>query len=129
MLWSSFDVVTIAYGTSSTYDTVLPQEWASTWRGALGVEYLIGNDWEVRGGFGYDRSPAPTDTISPFIHDADRYTFGGGGTWKYERLRLDFNVRYVAFRTSSTLGISRYDYNGSYDTSGLQVGASLGYRF
>jgi long-chain fatty acid transport protein len=129
MLWSSFDAVTIAYGTSSAYDTVLPEEWASTWRGALGVEYLIGNDWEVRAGFGYDHSPAPTETISPFIHDADRYTFGGGGTWKYERLRLDFNVRYVAFRTSSTLGISRYDYNGSYDTSGLQIGASLGYRF
>jgi hypothetical protein len=35
----------------------------------------------------------------------------------------------VLFRTSSTLGISRYDYNGSYDTSGLQIGASLGYRF
>jgi hypothetical protein len=37
----------------------------------------------------------------------------------------------VAFRTSSTLGISRYDYNGSYSSAGgLQVGASLGfYRF
>ncbi|HYN04937.1 MAG TPA: outer membrane protein transport protein [Vicinamibacteria bacterium] len=129
MLWSSFDNVTIAYANSPAFDTVLPQEWASTWRGALGVEYLIGDDWEVRGGFGYDHSPAPTDTISPFIHDADRYTFGGGGSWKYERLRLDFNLRYVAFRTSSTLGISRYDYNGSYSSGGLQVGASLGYRF
>ena len=129
MLWSSFDNVTIAYANSPAFDTVLPQEWASTWRGALGVEYLIGDDWEVRGGFGYDHSPAPTETISPFIHDADRYTFGGGGSWKYERLRLDFNLRYVAFRTSSTLGISRYDYNGSYSSGGLQVGASLGYRF
>ena len=129
MLWSSFDQVTIAYANSPAFDTVLPQEWASTWRGALGVEYLIGDDWEVRGGFGYDHSPAPTETISPFIHDADRYTFGGGGSWKYEQLRLDFNLRYVAFRTSSTLGISRYDYNGSYSSGGLQVGASLGYRF
>ncbi len=116
MLWSSFDQVTITYANSPAFDTVLPQDWASTWRGALGFEYLIGNDWEVRGGFGYDHSPAPTETISPFIHDADRYTFGGGGSYKYERLRLDFNIRYVAFRTSSTLGISRYDYNGSYET-------------
>jgi long-chain fatty acid transport protein len=129
MLWSTFDQVTILYANSTGYNTVLPQAWSSTWRGALGFEYLIGNDWEVRAGFGYDHSPAPTDTISPFIHDADRYTFGGGGSWKYERLRLDFNVRYVAFRTISTLGISRFDYNGSYDTSGLSVGASLGYRF
>jgi long-chain fatty acid transport protein len=129
MLWSSFDQVTITYANSPAYDSVLPEEWASTWRGAFGVEYLIGDDWEVRGGFGYDHSPAPTQTIGPFIHDADRYTFGAGGSWKYEQLRLDFNVRYVAFRTSSTLGISRYDYNGSYDTGGLQLGASFGYRF
>ena len=116
MLWSSFDAV-------------LPQEWESTWRGALGVEYLIGDNWEARGGYGYDHSPAPTETISPFIHDADRHTFGAGGTWKNERLRLDFNLRYVLFRTSSTLGISRYGYDGSYETGGLQAGASLGYQF
>ncbi len=129
MLWSSFDQVTIRYENASNFDAVLPQEWSSTWRGALGVEYLIGDDWEVRGGLGYDHSPAPTETIGPFIHDADRYTFGGGGTWKYEQLRLDFNLRYVAFRSSSTLGISRYDYDGSYESGGLQLGASFGYRF
>jgi long-subunit fatty acid transport protein len=83
----------------------------------------------MRGRFGYDHNPAPTETISPFIHDADRYTFGAGGTWKHETLRLDFNVRYVAFRNSSTLGLSRYGFDGSYQTGGLQVGASLGYRF
>jgi long-chain fatty acid transport protein len=129
MLWSSFDAISLAFANSPAFDTVLPQEWESTWRGAFGVEYLIGDNWEARGGYGYDHSPAPTETISPFIHDADRHTFGAGGTWKNERLRLDFNLRYVLFRTSSTLGISRYGYDGSYDTGGLQVGASLGYQF
>ena len=129
MLWSSFDKVGITFANAPAFDTSLPQDWADTWRGALGVEYLIGDTWEVRGGFGYDHSPAPTPTISPFIHDADRYTFGAGGSYKYERLRLDLNLRYVLFRESSTLGISRYDYNGSYDTGALQIGASLGYRF
>jgi long-chain fatty acid transport protein len=129
MLWSSFDEVKLAFANSPSFDMALPQNWESTWRGALGVEYLIGDDWEARGGYGYDHSPAPTETISPFIHDADRHTFGAGGSWKYERLRVDFNVRYVFFRKSSTLGISRYDYDGSYDSDGLQAGVSLGYRF
>ena len=129
MLWSSFDAVTISYLNSPAFNTVLPEEWQNTWRGALGVEYLIKDDWEVRAGYGYDHSPAPTETISPFIHDADRHTFGAGGSWKYEKLRLDFNLRYVLFQTSSTLGISRYGYNGSYKSGSLQVGASLGYRF
>jgi long-chain fatty acid transport protein len=129
MLWSSFDQVTIAFANASGFNTALPENWSNTWRGALGAEYLIGDTWEVRGGYSYDHSPAPTETISPFIHDADRHTFAVGGSWKYETLRLDLNLRYVLFRESSTLGISRYDYNGSYDTGGLQAGVSLGYRF
>ena len=129
MLWSSFDQVTLAFANSPTFNMSLPENWSNTWRGALGVEYLIGDTWEVRGGYGYDHSPAPTETISPFIHDADRHTFGAGGSWKYENLRLDLNLRYVLFRESSTLGISRYSYDGSYDTSGFQAGVSLGYRF
>jgi len=129
MLWSSFDAVTLAFASSPGFNTTLPQDWESTWRGAFGVEYLFRDNWELRGGYGYDHSPAPTETISPFIHDADRHTFGLGGTWKNERLRLDFNARYVLFRESSTLGISRYDYNGAYETGGLQFGASVGYQF
>ena len=129
MFWSSFDQVTLAFANSPAFNMSLPENWSSTWRGALGIEYLIGDTWEVRGGYGYDHSPAPTETISPFIHDADRHTFGAGGSWKYENLRLDLNLRYVLFRESSTLGISRYGYDGSYDSSGFQAGVSLGYRF
>jgi long-chain fatty acid transport protein len=129
MLWSKFDAVAISYLNTPAFDSVLVQAWEDTWRGAIGVEYLIRDDWEVRGGYGYDHSPAPTETISPFIHDADRHTFSAGGSWKYEKLRLDFNLRYVLFRDSSTLGLSRYDYDGTYKSGSLQVGASLGYRF
>jgi long-chain fatty acid transport protein len=129
MLWSSFDKVGLQFTDNPAFDSDLAQDWADTWRGAFGVEYLIGDDWEVRGGYGYDHSPAPTETISPFIHDADRHTFGAGGSYKYEQIRIDFNARYVLLRGSSTLGISRYGYNGTYESSGLQLGASLGYRF
>jgi long-chain fatty acid transport protein len=129
MLWSSFDAVTLTFPDTPSFDTVLPQDYTSTWRGAIGVEYLIGDDWEVRGGYSYDHSPAPTPTISPFIHDADRHSFAAGGSYKYEQLRIDFNVRYLLFRSSSTLGLSRYNYDGTYESGGLQAGASVGYRF
>jgi len=129
MLWSDYDQVAVRYTSSPDFDFTLPVDWQNTWRGALGVEYLIRDDWELRAGYGYDHSPAPSDTISPFIHDADRHTFGLGGSWKYETLRLDFNLRYVLFRDSSTLGLSRYDYDGTYKSNSLQAGISLGYRF
>jgi long-chain fatty acid transport protein len=129
MLWSKLDQVGIVYQNAPAFSTTLPLDWKDTWRGAIGLEYLIKDDWEARFGYGYDHSPAPTDTISPFIHDADRHTFGLGGSWKYEKLRLDFDLRYVLFRNSSTLGISRYGYDGAYSSHSLQFGAGLGYRF
>jgi len=129
MLWSKLDQVGIAYQNAPSFSTTLPLDWKDTWRGAIGIEYLIKDDWEARVGYGYDHSPAPTDTISPFIHDADRHSFGLGGSWKYEKLRLDFDLRYVLFRNSSTLGISRYGYDGDYSSHSLQFGAALGYRF
>jgi long-chain fatty acid transport protein len=129
MLWSKFDQVAIAYTNAPTFSTTLPLDWKDTWRGAIGAEYLIKDDWEARFGYGYDHSPAPTDTISPFIHDADRHTFGLGGSWKYEKLRIDFDLRYVLWRNSSTLGISRYGYDGDYSSHSLQFGAGIGYKF
>ena len=129
LMWSSFDAITISYLETSALDNTLQQDWLSSWRAAIGIEYLIRDDWELRMGYGYDRNPAPPETISPFIHDAARHSFGAGGTWKYENVRLDFNLRYLLFQTTSTLGLSSYDYNGAYKPSGLQLGASLGYRF
>jgi long-chain fatty acid transport protein len=128
-LWSSFDAVSLTFDNNPEFDVVLPEDWTSTWRGALGVEYLLSDTWEVRGGYSYDHSPAPTENLSPFIHDQDRDTFSVGGSWKYETLRLDFDARYVHFRVAPTFGVNRYDYNGTYKSDGLQFGVSLGYRF
>lgn len=129
MLWSSFDMVTLTFSNTPTFDTVLPQNWETAWRGALGVERVVGDHWEVRAGYGYDRGAAPTTTLSPLLFDAARHTFAAGGSWKRDALRLDFGVQYLSYRPSSSLGISLYEYNGSYKSNGLQVGVALGYRF
>jgi len=128
-LWSSFDQVTLTFPSTPALDSALPEDYESTWRGALGVEYLIGDDWEVRGGYSYDRSPQPTDTISPFLQDEDRHGFAFGGSYKYENLRVDAVARYLLFSSRSTQGLSRYGYNGLYETSGFSLAFSLGYRF
>jgi long-subunit fatty acid transport protein len=129
MLWSSFDAVTLTFPATPSFDTLLPQDYESTWRGALGVEYLIGDDWEIRGGYSYDHSPQPTETISPFLHDEDRHGFAAGGSYKYENLRVDAVARYLLYSNRSTQGLSRYDYNGLYQSSGFSLSVGFGYRF
>jgi len=128
-LWSSFDAVTLRFPSTPSYDTLLPQDYESTWRGALGAEYLVGNNWEIRGGYSYDHSPQPTPTLSPFLQDEDRHGFAVGGSYKYENLRLDAYARLLVYRERTTRDLSKYDYNGVYNSSGFSVGVSLGYRF
>jgi long-chain fatty acid transport protein len=128
-LWSSLDNVTLTLPSTPSYDSVLPQSYESTWRGAIGLECLIGNDWEVRGGYSYDHSPQPTETLSPFLQDEDRHGFAIGGSYKYEKFRVDAVGRWLVYRDRSTRGLSRYDYDGLYQSSGFSLGVSLGYRF
>ncbi len=127
--WSSFDAVALGFPSTPAYDSTLPQDYQSTWRGALGVERLIGERWELRGGYSYDHSPQPTATLSPFLQDEDRHGFTLGGSYKYENLRLDVVGRLLLYRDRSTGGLSQYGYDGLYQTRGFSIGASVGYRF
>jgi len=124
--WSSFDQVTLS--TESAL-TVLPQDYENTIAGSLGFEYLLNDTWAVRGGLSYDHSPQPSPTLSPFLHDQDRYGFGAGSTYRYEKMRLDLFARYLIVRKRPTYGDNSYGYEGTYETSSFQLGVALGYRF
>jgi long-chain fatty acid transport protein len=128
--WSSFDSVLFTYPNGEGITrTELPQDYENIWEGRLGVEYLLSDTWAVRGGYAYDHSPQPTDTISPFLHDEDRHVFGVGGTYRYENFQIDLFGRYLLFRNRSTDGLSRYGYEGLYQSTSFQMGAAIGYRF
>jgi long-subunit fatty acid transport protein len=83
----------------------------------------------VRGGYSYDQSPQPATSYSPFLHELARHAISLGGSWKYGKVSIDVAARYVARRSLSTLGVNRYDYDGSYQTSGVQAGVGFGFRF
>jgi long-chain fatty acid transport protein len=127
--WASFDQVNFVFAETPSFTVSLPQEYENTWQGRLGVEYIVSDSWEVRGGISYDRSPQPTPTIGPFLHDEDRYGFGLGASWLSGSMRVDLLARYLLFSNRSTQGLSRYDYNGLYQTDSFQLGIALGYRF
>jgi long-chain fatty acid transport protein len=127
--WSTFDAVSLRFPSTPAFDVSLPQDYESTWRGAIGLEYLIRDDWELRGGYSYDHSPQPTPTLSPFLQDEDRHGLAVGGSYKHENLRLDLVGRLLLFRDRSTRGLSQYGYDGLYQTDGFSLGVSVGYRF
>ena len=127
--WATFESVRFNFTETPALSRTLPQNYENTLQGRLGIEYIVNDSWEVRGGYSYDRSPQPIETTSPFLHDEDRHGFGVGGSWLSGNVRLDFLFRYLLYRERETLGESEYDYEGVYNTDSFQFGLALGYRF
>jgi long-chain fatty acid transport protein len=83
----------------------------------------------VRGGYYYDESPAPTESVTPLLPDAARQGFCLGGSWSQGHLRLDAAAWYVKFKDRSTEGIERDNFNGTYTGKAITFGLSFGYSF
>jgi long-chain fatty acid transport protein len=95
----------------------------------MGLERRLNDAFAVRGGYFFDQSPAPAESISPLLPDADRNGFALGGTWKSGRFHADAAMWYVLSPARSTEGVSRDQFNGSYKSSAFTLGISLGYSF
>ena len=117
-LWSDFEDVTIDFPSTPVVQHGPAAGLREHWRGALGLEYLLRDDWELRGGYSFARSPQPSDTVSPFLNDEDRHALAFGGSYKYENLRVDAVARYLLYSSRSTTGLSRYNYNGLSSRAG-----------
>jgi long-chain fatty acid transport protein len=127
--WSSFDSVELRYAETPALSASLPQAYETVLGGRLGVQYQLSRSVALRGGYSYDDGPQPSTTLSPFLHDSSRQAFGLGGTWTRGKLSLDFVARYLRSGPRSTGGLSRYGYDGLYETSALELGLGFGYRF
>ena len=132
--WSSFD----RFGFTFPEDADRPEDerltqfeprnWSDTFAIRFGVQVRPPDrDFALRLGLVYDRSPSPTNTMSPSLPDADRvdvavgagYEFGGG-------FRFDVAYMYVHMFERSTTGDA---FPGTYRSSAHLVGFSLGYSY
>lgn len=88
--WSDFDVLPVAFGgtTPRPPSRTILEDYDDSWRISGGIDHtlrtqLLGglvNDWAVRAGFGFAKSPAPDETVTPLLPEQDRrnYTLGVG---------------------------------------------------
>ncbi|HEY4077824.1 MAG TPA: outer membrane protein transport protein [Rhizomicrobium sp.] len=79
--WSVFKELRVVAANPVQPSDVTNAQWHDSWMAALGVEYVLDDQWTLRGGTAYDGSPIPDSTISPRIPDADRYWISAGATY------------------------------------------------
>jgi long-chain fatty acid transport protein len=129
--WSSFDELRLTFPTEPDLDSVIPENYRNIWQIRTGVERRLESGWAVRLGYQYDRTPVPTESVSPLLPDNSRHGLSLGWSWKSTggRARVDVGAWYLFLPQRSTEGQNRDGYNGTYDNSAFTLGASFGYRF
>jgi long-chain fatty acid transport protein len=127
--WSTFASLPITIEGQPLLSSVVTENYSNTRQYRIGLERQIDDMWAVRGGYYYDESPAPTESVTPLLPDAARQGFCLGGSWSQGHLRLDAAAWYVKFKDRSTEGIERDNFNGTYTGKAITFGLSFGYSF
>ena len=127
--WSTFSTIDLTFTSLPSRNETIVEDYSNSWQFRVGIERKLNRAWTVRGGYFYDQSPAPAASVSPILPDADRNGVAAGATWKSGRLWIDMGTWYLFFKTRSTEGVNRDNYNGNYSSSALMFAVSFGYSF
>jgi long-chain fatty acid transport protein len=129
--WSTFDQLVLTFPTEPGLDSVIPEDYRNSWRVRAGFERRLEEGWALRLGYHYDRTPVPTESVSPLLPDNDRHCLALGWSWTSasHHVFVDGGAWYLFLPQRSTEGMNRDGYNGTYANSAFTLGASLGYRF
>lgn len=109
--------------------TIYPMHWEDQWVLALGVEYLVTSNWQLRLGYNHGNNPIPDEHLLPFFPaiSEDHITIGSGvklGRWK-----VDFALEWaLANRVNSTNSLfckHGFDEEASQFTTHLMISYSL----
>jgi len=138
--WSSFDVIKLEIDSASqTGDKILGkflpsteefiENWKSTFKFGLGLEYRIIKNTPLRIGFAFDQSPVPDSTFTPLIPDpGNKIQLTGGFSREYNNFSYDVNFEYFIMPKRDVIK-SQYNLPGEYKFSIFALGFGLNYKF
>ena len=128
--WSSFDQLPITFETRPDLSETIVEDYDDSFQFRIGLEHRFSERFALRGGYFFDQSPSPVESVSPLLPDADRNGIALGLGWDPAgRFHVDAGTWIILSPQRSTEGVNRDGYNGTYDSHALTVGLSIGYRF
>jgi long-chain fatty acid transport protein len=141
ILWSRFDEYEVEF---SEQDQGLPLEamvveekFKDSWIWRAGLQYMVTPKFALRGGFLWDETPQPADTMDPLLPDAKRYAITAGLGYTFGKVVLDITYHHEVFsdRTAPNRYIEAYQFGpinlgeGNYKTKADLLGISLSFVF
>lgn len=127
--WSSFDELPLEIENRPDLSSISIEGYENSFQVRLGADRRLNDAWSVRGGYFFDQSPSPTESVSVLLPDSDRHGICLGGSFRRGNLNLDAGASFVLSNARSTEGRNRDGFDGTYDSSAVSLGVSVGYRF
>jgi long-chain fatty acid transport protein len=140
ILWSSFEEFVIEVDNpdpvpdeTETFD----EKWKDSYLIRGGFQYMVNENFALRAGVLFDKTPQPVESMDPLLPDANRLAFTGGFGYKSGNFVIDVAYQYEPFkdRESENRGLVLHPVTGAnlglgtYSTTAHLFGISIGFIF
>jgi long-chain fatty acid transport protein len=134
--WSVFRDLPIRFDLTPSRDVTRIEDYDDSWQIRTGAEYRRGA-LACRAGYYFDKSPAPTEAVTPLLPDADRHgvslglgwTLGTDKRWSVDAYELGLFVNRRYGYAASPGEVATDNFHGDYRTFVNMTGIGLGYRW
>ncbi|MCL2798949.1 MAG: outer membrane protein transport protein [Endomicrobia bacterium] len=92
--WSSFKTLRVDYN-DTDLSLVEQKNYKDVFKLALGAEYSLTENWDLRAGYYYDQSPVNPKYMDTLVPAHDRNVFSIGAGYKKDNWGIDFSYSYL----------------------------------
>ncbi|MFZ0391976.1 MAG: outer membrane protein transport protein [Calditrichia bacterium] len=128
--WQVFDELSLKFD-DAALNQVIPENYENVWQLRVGAHFEVNENFSLRAGYIYDKTPQPVESVSPLLPDDTRNDYAIGIGYKTGKFRFDGGYMYVDIGERSTLengvGMNDNSFNGTYNSDADLFFFSLGY--
>jgi long-chain fatty acid transport protein len=141
VLWNAFDVIVVEAdvpGLPISLDfPPIDENFKNSFLLRAGLQYQMNENFALRGGFLYDETPQPLDSMDTMLPDSDRWALTAGFGYNIGKFAIDMAYQFEPFkdRTSPNRSIVAYQVGpvnlgeGTYSSTAHLFGISFRYMF
>jgi long-chain fatty acid transport protein len=126
--WSSYESLDIDFEYEGLPDISQRKDWKDVMSYRLGLHYDLTEQASIFGGFYYDETPVPDDTLDPILPDADRYSFQIGAGYDFGTIQVQGAYMFLQFRDRETT-TNYANINAGYESSAHLFGIQAAWKF
>jgi long-chain fatty acid transport protein len=104
-------------------DETFYREWEDTKQLRFGMEYILNDMITLRGGYFYDPTPIPDNTLDLQWPDADKKTYSLGAGFNFGRYTIDAVLQYTDIEQARMVGGESKNFNHSFGDNTVSASA------